>query len=165
MRERIADTAQRLRMKKWHRLHLAQRRLSISMSSWCMSRNRVMFSSGFDESLSRILRSSSFWRDTYWWGIQSKMGNWKRTSKVSDFLAVCQFPLIQSSDSNSWDLREFGSSIEEHLGIEWKLVCLNHVKSFMNRNRYTRYGNITQRLGGWNWQNETRRNSQWLTWE
>ena len=126
VRERIADTAQRLRMKKWH---LAQRRLSISMSSWCMSRNRVMFSSGFDESLSRILRSSSFWRDTYWWGIQSKMGNWKRTSKVSDFLAVCQFPLIQSSDSNSWDLREFGSSIEEHLGIEWKLVCLHHVKS------------------------------------
>ena len=48
---------------------------------------------------------------------------------VSDFLAVCQFPLIQSSDSNSLDLREFGFSIEEHLGIEWKLEFLNHVKS------------------------------------
>ena len=61
IKERTADTAQRLRMRKWHRLHLAQRRRSISRSSWCMSRNRVMFSSGLEESLSRILKSSSFW--------------------------------------------------------------------------------------------------------
>ena len=133
----IADTAQRLIMRKWHRLHFVQRRRSISMSSWCMSRNRVMFSSGLDESLSRILRSSSFWRYTFLWGIHSEMGNWKRTSKVSDFLAVCQFPLIQSSDSNSWDLKEFGSSIEEHLGIEWKLTCLKHVKSWTEIDIFT----------------------------
>ena len=115
-------------MRKWHLLHLAQRLLSISiLSSWCMSRNKVMFSSGLEESLSRILRSSSFWHHERF---NQKRGNWKRTSKVSDFLAVCQFPLIQSSDSNSWDLREFGSSIEEHLGIEWKLKFLNHVKSW-----------------------------------
>ena len=78
-------------MRKWQRLHLTQRRRSISRSSWCMSRNKVMFSSGLEESLSRILRSSSFCKNT------SDKGGFNQRWEMGNVRAKCLISLLSAS--------------------------------------------------------------------